>query len=409
MPERPGILFTAFEPSGDEHAAGAIAELRRLRPDIPIYALGGPRMAEAGAELIETTTQRSAMGAGALGKITEQLALRRRLKRWLADHPIAVHVPTDSPAANWAICRIVKRTDAAAPALPNQKSKIKNQKSTTQVVHLVAPQVWAWASWRVRRLQRWSDRVLCVLPFEPAWFAERGVEAQFIGHPLLDRPLDEAMLDRIAADYPDASPKVALLPGSRMGEIAANWPVMRDTFERLARRFDRAQGLIAAADAPGAERIRAITPRLPDNLRIVVGQTDAALRWADVALTASGTATLHVARHHTPMAILYAVPPLMWHALGRWLVNTRTFTLPNLIAAGGPHRERGRHIVREFVPWPGGDVGPIVEELAALVEDGAKRERQVEALRRVVAAFEGHQAGRNAAEAILDLAERGVR
>ncbi len=166
---RGGLLFTAFEPSGDCLAAPVIDTIRRREPQVPIWAFGGGRMEAAGATLIERTTDRAVMLAGIAVQARRHQRRLAALKRWLADHPLAVHVPVDSPAANWSICRLVRR-----------------QASDASIVHLAAPQLWAWATWRVRRLRRLTDRVLCLLPFEPAWFARRGIPGVFVGHPLFD-------------------------------------------------------------------------------------------------------------------------------------------------------------------------------------------------------------------------------
>lgn len=392
MPTEPCILFTAFEPSGDEHAAVVIAELRRLRREVPIMALGGPAMRDAGATLIEQTTDRSAMLTGSIGKAREQIALRRRFRVWLDTNPVAVHVPTDSPAANWWFCKTVKRQESWG------------QEPGPRVIHLVAPQVWAWAPWRVKRLKRWSDLVLCILPFEPAWFAQRGVEARFVGHPLFDHDLEDESLHWESVSYPNGSPKLALLPGSRPGEIAANWPLMLEVFRRLRTRYPRLEAIIAAANEPAAAQLRRLTPAAPQHLRTITSRADAVLHWADLVLTVSGTATLHIARHRKPMAVLYRVSPVQWHAF-RWLMTTGTFTLPNLIATGGPCASSDGHIVREFVPFTGdaADVQPIVDELASLIDNPEKRAEQAQALGKVVEQFRGHRAGPEAAQAIAHI------
>jgi lipid-A-disaccharide synthase len=400
MDQAPVILFTAFEPSGDEHAAPVIAHLRRLLPNVEIHALGGPKMAAAGATIIEQTTAGAAMGASSLSKVGSQLAIRRRLKQWLDTHPVMIHVPTDSPAANWAFCKMVKRrwgSDRDAPGLG-------------RVVHMVAPQVWAWAQWRVRRLQKWSDHVLCLLPFEVDFFARHHVKATFIGHPVFDHPLDPDALHWQAISYPTGHPRIALLPGSRPGEIAGNLPLMLETFHRLTQLHPTATAIIAAGDQAAADHAAAVAPKLPPDVRLAVGQTDAVLHWADVVLTASGTATLHVARHLKPMVILYRISPVSWHLIGRWLIDTRTFTLPNLIAAGGPHRDPQRHVVREFVPFLGKpeDVGPVVDELHALLLSPDKRNHQLAALRSIVGHFDGHDAGAEAARVIADVAAQST-
>lgn len=383
----PCILFTAFEPSGDEHAAPVIRRLRAARPDTPIYALGGPKMKAAGATLIENTVEDAAMLSGALAKINEHRAIRRRLRSWLEDHRVALHVPTDSPAANWGICKMTKTLSGGG----------------AKVVHLVAPQVWAWASWRVKRLQRWSDRTLCLLPFEPAWFAKHDVDARFIGHPLFDASLDTTALDEVASTLPDSRVKLALLPGSRPGEIRRNWPLMRRVFTEVDGRLRGCEAVIAVGGDRQYEQLMRLDPTIGGKLQIVKGITDAAIRWADAVLTVSGTVTLHVARQTKPMAIVYRVPWLQWQLIGRWLIDTRTFTLPNLIANDGPHRERSRHIVREFVPQLTDHASPIADEIVSLIEDTQKRDHQIGALREAITRFEGHDAGAEAAEAIIEL------
>lgn len=390
MSERPCILFTAFEPSGDEHAAAVIVELRRLLPDVPIYALGGPRMAEAGAEVLEQTSGMGLMLADSAGHVLEHYRRVGRLRKWLAGRSVAVHVPTDSPAANWSFCKLLKRSfPSPEPGRPR-----------TRVVHLVAPQVWAWARWRVRRLRKLTDLVLCLLPFEPKWFRVHRVPAKFIGHPLFDDPLDPDALEWQAVHYPSGEPRFALLPGSRSSELKAHWPIMLDAFERIKRRWPDAAAVVAAVHDGVAEQLRKTAPQRED-LRIVSGQTDAALRWADAVLAVSGTVTLKVARHRKPMTILYRVRRVTWNLVGRWLMATRTFTLPNLIALGRAQNSRQGHVVREFIPfW--GDAQPLVDELGRLIEDRASHDRQVAALERVVGRFERHHAGREAAEAIAD-------
>ena len=390
MSQRAGILFTAFEPSGDEHAAPVIAELRRREPDVPIYGLGGPRMADAGAQIIEQTSGMGLMLADSAGHIPEHFRRVGRLRAWLKDHPIAVHVPTDSPAANWSFCALVKRMyGKPAPGRPSAR-----------VVHLVAPQVWAWASWRVRRLRRWSDLVLCLLPFEPAWFEQRGVRARFIGHPLFDRAIDRDKCNWQSMHYPGGSPKIGLLPGSRPNELRRNWPTIVRVFRRLSERFPDAQAVVAGVNANAASRLKEIVADLPDNMRIVADQTEAVLHWSDVVLTVSGTATLHVARHLKPMCIMYRVNKWNWLLAGQFLVRTRTFTLLNLITLGEPRPNRQGHVLREFVPHFG-DAEPIVDEMASLITDADKRQAQLRVLRDVIARFEPHRAGKEAADAIV--------
>ncbi len=395
MPSKlPCILFTAFEPSGDEHAAPVIAELRRLAPQVPICALGGPRMADAGAELIAHTCGRGSMGASSLAEIGRHFKRVRVLKRWMAGHQVAIHVPTDSPAANWGIMKTIKKRYDGRDGQPPAK-----------VVNLVAPQVWAWGSWRVNKLRRWSDLVLCLLPFEPQWFAQHRVKARFIGHPLFDQSLPTDALAWEGMNLSGGSPRIVLLPGSRPSEIKDNWPDLLEAFRRLSAEMDTTQGVVVAVHERAANKLRRIAgDRWPTNLKLLNNNLDAALHWGDVTLAVSGTVTLHVARHGLPMAVMYHVNRFNWTMLGQFIVRARTFTLPNLIAAGAVNPDPAEHIVREFIPYFG-DVDALVDEMRSLLTDNDKRAIQIEALKQIIAKFEGHNAGLEAAEAILETME----
>ncbi len=397
MAQRPCILFTAFEPSGDEHAAPVIAELRRLLPGVPIHGLGGPRMEAAGAGIIEKTSGLGLMLGDSAFHVFEHFRRVARIKKWAKQNPVAVHVPTDSPAANWSFCRMIK-TQFARPQPGRPAAK---------VVHLVAPQVWAWASWRVKRLRKWSDLVLCLLPFEPQWFQQHGVRAQFIGHPVFEHALD---LDRIrsqAAEFPAGQPRLALLPGSRPSELKANWPVLLDAWRQFHERHPEAHATVAAVDRDAVGYLKRTAGALPPNLTIAAGQTDAVINWSDLILTVSGTVTLHISRQGRPMTILYKVNPWGWRLLGQFLMETRTFTLPNLITLGEPARSRDDHVVREFIPFYG-PTHPLVDELDTLLKDEDKKRVQLEAQRSLVEKFQGHHAGREAAQAIADAYHQAI-
>lgn len=368
-----------------------IAEVRRLLPGVPLYGLGGPRMAEAGCQIIEQTSGVGRMLADSAWQIADHFKRLSRVKKWCREQSIAVHIPTDSPAANWSYCRMIKRM-YPIPA---------NGKPAPRVVHLVAPQVWAWAQWRVKRLRKWSDLVLCLLPFEPTWFSARGVRAKFIGHPAFDHDLDIEKLNALSVDFPKGSPRIALLPGSRPTELTRNWPVLHETFLRLLKIYPEAQAVVGAVDAQAEKKLRQMTPDTPDAIHFAHGRTHAVLHWSDAVLSVSGTVTLHVARHAKPMTIIYKASALAWHLFGQFLIDTRTFTLPNLIALGRAMPTAEQHIVREFVPfW--GDVQPLVDELSSLISDQKKRSQQIHDLSKVISKFTEHHAGREAAEQIAE-------
>jgi lipid-A-disaccharide synthase len=376
MPVCGAILFTAFEPSGDEHAAHVIAELRRRHPHLPIYAWGGPRMQAAGALLVERTGDHAVMGLPGLAKIREHARINERVARFLAEHPVAVHVPVDSPAANFPLCKITRRAGC-------------------RVVHLVAPQIWAWGRWRIHKLRRLTDLVLCLLPFEERFFLRRRVPARFIGHMLFDQPLDEAALDRIAADFPAGPVRLAFMPGSRPAEFRRNFPLILRVFRGLRAHYPDAVGVIAATTPAVENELRRIAERhggWPQGLASTAGNADAAIRWCTLALVKSGTVTLQVARQLRPMVIFYKHSnPVFYYALSRLILATRRFSLPNVIAM--------RTVVPEFVPHFGGP-DPIIQAARRLIDDPEARRRQQADLADVLARFHGRHASALAADAI---------
>ncbi len=379
----PTLLFTAFEPSGDDHASSVIAELRRRHPELPIYAWGGARMEKAGATIVERTGDDAVMGMPGLAKILEHGRINRRVDEWLDDHRVTVHIPVDSPAANFPICA---RTKARG----------------VKVVHLVAPQMWAWGPWRVKKLRRLSDLVLCLLPFEEEWFLTRGVPAKFIGHPLFDEPLETAELDaRLAAlgdRMPAGTPKIALMPGSRPGELKNTLSPLLDAFRRVKTDFPATVGVMAVTRPDIEPLLRARAEALggwPEGLSVVAADIGAVVRWCDMAIVKSGTVTLHVARQCKPMITFYRPSWLMYQLLGRWIVSTPFYTLPNLIA--------GKRIVPELIPHFG-DGADLASGIYRILRQPGFADDQRHALQQMCRKFDGKHAAPAAADAIEQVA-----
>ncbi len=402
------VLLTVFEPSGDVLAARLVRELRERRPGWRFFGLGGPKMAEAGVELLEETVGHAAMGVGS-GVVHEGKELLRRkklVKDWLGDEPLELLIPTDAPAANWSFCNLVRK-----------------QRQHAKIVHLVCPQVWAWASWRVRRLQRGSDLVLCLLPFEPAWLAERGVPGVFVGHPLFEAETLEPRPAAATAELPEGGLKLAFLPGSRKSEVERNWPDMLAIYDQLRhRRPDLVVG-VAAASRERAEQLRRASRggRLPTRAGLSIGDAAAVLDWADAAVVVSGTATLEAASRGCPHVAVYrAAPEWLWKLLGPRVIGTRNFALPNLlaerlgivgdpevIAAAGVGRgvDPADRLVPEFVPHFGA-TAQILDALRPLLDPAsAEAQRQRAGFAKIRAAFAGVSFASAAGDAVLRIVE----
>jgi lipid-A-disaccharide synthase len=381
------IVFTAFEPSGDEHASHVIRELRLRHPDpgtLRLVAWGGPKMAAAGAEVLERTVDEAVMGIPGIARIREHLKVLERIDAWMGTEVAAgrrnlLHVPVDSPGANGSIC------DAS-------------RKHGLRVVHLVAPQVWAWGRWRVNTLRRRTDLLLCLFDFEIRFFSRRRIPARYIGHPFFDVPLDTSGLDARAAEYPRGTPRVAVFPGSRPAELRKHFPITLGAFRELKKKWGGLVGVVAATNEQAERVMRELAVEeggpWPEDLRIVVGQSEAAIRWCDLALVKSGTTTLQVARQHKPMVVFYRKGGRIFNAIVRLVVATKRFSLPNILA--------GRPIVPELIPYHGGP-RRLVEAAAALLRSPEAMEQQRRDLAQVVAPLAAGGASARAADAIEEV------
>jgi lipid-A-disaccharide synthase len=367
------IFFSAFEPSGDDLAAAVIRALLAREPRLNIIAVGGPKMAAAGADVLEVTTENPVMGLPGLRTIVEHVELNDRIEGLLAGRRIDLHVPTDSPAANFPVCRITRRLGA-------------------RIVHVVAPQMWAWGSWRVRKLRRLTDLVLCLLPFEPDWFRDRGVPAEFIGHPMFDDPLDETS--------EGDSDVIALLPGSRSKEFARVFPLQLEILAALRRTRPNLRVVIAAVSSRAETELRAAAEKSfgwPPGAEVIVGNVDAAIARAGLVIACSGTVSLRVTRHRRPMIVVYRVEPIGYALVGRRLIASKHRALPNLAA--------GARIVPEFIPLEG-PTAPAIAAAESLLDSSEARAQQVAELDRVARLFESRTAARDAAARLLAFLDR---
>ncbi|MEM7417398.1 MAG: lipid-A-disaccharide synthase [Gemmatimonadota bacterium] len=368
----PSILVLAGEPSGDAHAAAVMRAYTRRHPSTGWSGMGGPAMADAGAELIATLDRLAVMGfAEVVPRLPYFLRLRRRVERILEeDRPDAVLL-VDYPGFNLRIAESAHRR-----GIP--------------VVYYIAPQVWAWKKGRAARLSQTADRIAVILPFEVEHFTEHGGRATYVGHPLLDRDdhVDsrEAFLDRWGLDVDRRI--LALLPGSRGQEIDRHLTLFAEAAQRVIDR--RPDVLPVFSRAPSVSAIPFHATGFP-----VVEDTWALQRHACAALVKSGTGTLETALEGTPLVVAYRTSGLT-AAIGRRVVDVEHIGLPNLVA--------GRRIVPEFIQE---DATPesLADAVIPLLEDGSTaRSTQIEEL----AGVRGGLGARGAADRVADLLDEVV-
>ncbi|HVT30001.1 MAG TPA: lipid-A-disaccharide synthase [Lacipirellulaceae bacterium] len=309
------IFFSVGEPSGDLHGANLIRELRSRRPDCEFVGYGGPRMAAAGCTLHEDLTKLAVMWfARVLLNINKFWDLACRADRYFRHHRPDAVVLIDYPGFNWWIARRAK-----AHGIP--------------VFYYGVPQLWAWAGWRVRKMRRFVDHVLCKLPFEVTWYRERGCNATFVGHPYFDQlraeQLDSSFIERLRAKD---GPLVAILPGSRTQEVKGNFGYFLKAAKIIHRRVPDVRFAVAAFKPTQADLIRDALAGAGLPVSVHVGRTAEVIHAADCAMAVSGSVSLELLYHTKPTVILYYISPIAYF-VQTFFRKVRYITLVNLLTA----------------------------------------------------------------------------
>lgn len=321
-------MVVAGEASGDLHAGGLVAELRRRHPDWHFFGCGGDRLRAASVELLVDAKEVTVVGlVEVLAHLPRIARLHRRLRRALRQRRPAAVILVDFPDFNLPLAKA-----AARAGIP--------------VIYFISPQVWAWREKRVEILRRTVRRIICIFPFEPAFYARHGLAVDYVGHPLVaaarPRLTREAFLGANGL-RPDV-PLIALLPGSRRREVQHNLPPMLAAAARLEEAAG-AQFVLPVAPTVGREWLHAAIPLAQQSaIRLLSGTAGGesydALAHADLAIVASGTATVEAALLRTPMVVVYRLSKYSYW-LGRRWVRTPYFAMVNLIA--------GRELVPELI------------------------------------------------------------
>ena len=319
----PRIALVAGETSGDALGAGLIEALRQRYPDAHCFGMTGPRMRELGCESLADCEEIAVMGlAEVLVHLPRLIRLRARLVKAIAAAQPDIFIGIDAPDFNLGLARRLRA------------------RAGVRTVQYVSPQFWAWRSGRVKRISESVDHVLCLLPFEAAFYAEHGVGATFTGHPLADSvPLQsdrETARAGLGLTLADDAPLVAVLPGSRQGEVRRLAGPLGDAMRWLAARRPAVRFIAAMASPALRSHFEALLREqaggeLP--LTLFDGRSSEVMAAADVVLLASGTATLEALLIKRPMVVCYRVSPVSaWIARRLKLMTTERFSLPNLLA-----------------------------------------------------------------------------
>lgn len=365
----PHVFLSAGDISGDQHAARLVRRLTTLVPDVTFEGLGGPELAAAGVPLHEDLVSRAIMGIGpAMREAPRLLGLLRRMAGVFDRRRPELVLLVDYPGLNLFVARLAHRR-----GIP--------------VVYFVAPQLWAWAPWRVRRFARVVDQALVIFPFEVPFFRQAGLAAEFIGHPLLDGLPAEPPRPPDIVERPRP---VALLPGSRRREVRLHMPMMFDAAEALTEQHPDISFHCAHVSAERRAEIEALAATRKIDFVMHGDRVHEVMAGCRCAVVSSGTATLETALLGTPMVVLYRVTAFE-HSMRDLLLVPPFVGQVNLVA--------GRKIAEELL-LPEDDPAALIAALQPLLTDTPAYLRQQAELAQVIAASPGAGAVDRAAEIV---------
>lgn len=316
MSRPPRIALVAGEASGDILGAGLMAALRDRFPDAEFVGVGGEEMTAGGFHSLFPMERLSVMGiTEVLARLPELLRLRRKLVDFLREQRPDVYIGIDSPDFNLPVAR---RLHARG----------------IRTVHYVSPSVWAWRQGRIHGIKASIDLMLCLLPFESDFYEQHGVPVAFVGHPLADRvplqPDTHGARDALGLDA--GAPVLAMLPGSRGGEVGAMLPIFIKALMRLKAKHPSLQTVVPAVNAEREAQIRELLDASGiGGVTVVRGQSRRAMEAADTVMLASGTATLEAMLMKKPMVVGYRMGRLSYFIISR-LLRAPHVALPNLLA-----------------------------------------------------------------------------
>jgi lipid-A-disaccharide synthase len=390
------VFIIAGEASGDLHGSNLIRALKTRLPQARFVGIGGPKMEEAGLEPLFPSSELAVVGVvEIIGHIRPILKAFGRATNWLRKERPDLLILIDYPEFNLRVATRAKRL-----GIP--------------IFYYISPQVWAWRQGRVKKLRRLVDRMAVILPFEKAFFRSHGMEATFVGHPLLDVVKAEVSRGEFCnkAGLNPERPVVGLVPGSRRGEVSRLFPVMAGAAEKIFQDRQDVQFIVPLAPSLNFGILESFNHRItklittdlsrqsqtdksPNHpiIRVVRDQTYDAIAASDLILAASGTVTLEAAILGTPMLVTYKVSPVTYF-LGRYLIKVPFAALVNLVA--------GHQVVSEIIQQ---DVTAerLSQKALSLLRDDSGRKNMIKDLKEVRNALGKSGAAERAADLAMEL------
>jgi lipid-A-disaccharide synthase len=333
------IMIVAGEASGDLHGGNLVRAMHRIDPTIRFYGVGGRKLKEAGVKLVADSADMAVVGlTEVFSKLGMILKVMSRLKASMRkDRPDLV-ILIDYPDFNLSLAKAAK-------------------KYGIKVFYYISPQVWAWRKGRIGQIKKTVDKMAVILPFEASFYSKAGVNAEFVGHPLLDvvgtkYSRKEAMLK---FGLKEGVTTVGILPGSRQSEVARLLPEMLRAAEIIEKKLKPVQFVLPLADTLNITFVSQMISQYPIKVEVIRNEVYDVMACADIAMVASGTATLETALMETPMVIIYKVSAPSYY-VGKMVINVDHIGLVNIIA--------GKTVVPELIQ---DEASP--EKIAAMVVD----------------------------------------
>lgn len=319
------IMILAGEPSGDIHGGHLCRELKNISPGIQLFGMGGPKMEEAGFEVVHRIGDTGVVGfwevykeLGKYWKIFKKMVAVMEERR-----PDAV-ILIDYPGFNIRFAR-------------------KAHQLGIKVYYYISPQLWAWGQWRIKKIRRYVDKMLVIFPFEKEFYNSHGIEAEFIGHPLIGTlNLDLSKEECQKHLGITSSPVIGLLPGSRRGEIEKILPILIETAKILQEKIPEAKFILPIASIELRPLIEDQLKQTSVKIRTREGSGKEIIVASDLLILASGTVTLEASVYLTPMIIVYKISFFSW-LMGKILIKIPFIGLVNIV--------RGQKIIPEFIQY----------------------------------------------------------
>lgn len=366
------IMIVAGEASGDMHGANLVREMLNLDPMLNFYGIGGTRLQKEGVELLANASDMAVVGlTEVVSKLGSILKIMKMMKRSLDERRPDLVILIDYPDFNLSLAKAA-------------------QKRGIKVFYYISPQVWAWRKSRIGQIKKTVSKMAVILPFEVETYRERGFEVNYVGHPLLDMVKLNYSKQESRKKFGLSEEKITIgiLPGSRTSEVRMLMPELLRAAQILKREMPDLQFVLPLADTLEEASVTEIISGFNVDVKVVSGHTYDVISCADLALVASGTATLETALLGVPMIIVYKIS-LLSYFIGRVFVHVKNIGLVNIIA--------GKTIAPELIQGDARGMR-IAAEALSILNNGERRQKMIKELESIRARLGEPGAARRAAQ-----------